>query len=125
MLSLASLELKLSWTYLMVKILILANFTTISAQKMDQNFVFKNITLMDGLSHSTVRSVTKDAEGYIWIGTLRGLDRYDGISFDHLNLPEGEDWQAGTIIKLFGSKDAHLWIGTTTGCLSYKNKIKK
>ena len=42
---------------------------------------FRNITSMDGLSQNTVHSLYQDSDGFIWVGTQNGLDRYDGWTF--------------------------------------------
>jgi signal transduction histidine kinase/DNA-binding response OmpR family regulator/ligand-binding sensor domain-containing protein len=37
----------------------------------------------NGLSHREVNAFCQDAQGMIWIGTFRGLDRFDGYDFQH------------------------------------------
>src|SRR4026209_355926 len=41
---------------------------------------FEHLTMRDGLSQSTVMSVLQDSQGYLWLATESGLDRYDGYS---------------------------------------------
>lgn len=43
---------------------------------------FSHLTRNDGLLHNNVTSVRQDSLGYIWIGTHRGLNRYDGYKLD-------------------------------------------
>ena len=46
----------------------------------------ENITKETGLLHDYVLSVFEDHEGFIWIGTYGGLQRYDGnemVYFTH------------------------------------------
>ena len=39
------------------------------------------ITTSDGLANNSVRYLFQDSKGFIWMGTLDGLSRYDGHSF--------------------------------------------
>lgn len=42
---------------------------------------FSRIDLSNGLSHNQVNSILKDSKGFLWFGTLSGLNRYDGYKF--------------------------------------------
>lgn len=55
---------------------------------------FEHYTVSDGLSDNNVTTVYQDSLGYLWIGTEKGLNRFDGQKFKHfftgdkpLNLP--------------------------------------
>ncbi len=43
--------------------------------------VFRHIDQTDGLLHNEVFSITQDPNGFMWIGTRNGLQRYDGLKF--------------------------------------------
>lgn len=43
-------------------------------------------TLKDGLSNSLINEVCQDNEGFIWVATDYGLNRFDGINFKTFNL---------------------------------------
>ncbi|MCC8174044.1 MAG: response regulator [Odoribacter sp.] len=47
----------------------------------ENSLFFKQINTEDGLSQNTVRTVLCDKQGFIWAGTLDGLNRYDGKNF--------------------------------------------
>ena len=39
---------------------------------------FTQVTSRNGLSYNSVKCVMQDSRGYVWIGTYKGLNRYDG-----------------------------------------------
>src|ERR1700748_208706 len=44
-------------------------------------YLFRHIGQADGLLTSGIPSIAQDEQGFIWIGTLNGLQRYDGTRF--------------------------------------------
>ena len=42
---------------------------------------FDNINIKDGLSHSYVKSIFQDSQGFLWFSTRNGLNRYAGYTF--------------------------------------------
>lgn len=68
----------------------------------------------ESLSHTRVTEVVQDDLGFIWLGTLDGLRRYDGIRFKHYR---PEPWHSNSlrganIEALFKGGDGHLWISS-------------
>lgn len=67
------------------------------------------------LSNPVVNCMTVDNDGYMWIGTRRGLNRFNGSNYlvyyqlDSLSL--ANDF----IATMCNDTDGRLWIGTTTG----------
>lgn len=47
----------------------------------EKDITVKNISTGDGLSHHSVNTIYQDEFGFVWIGTLDGLNRYDGHRF--------------------------------------------
>jgi signal transduction histidine kinase/ligand-binding sensor domain-containing protein/CheY-like chemotaxis protein/HPt (histidine-containing phosphotransfer) domain-containing protein len=41
---------------------------------------FEHLTTRDGLSESAVNGILQDSQGYLWLATESGLNRYDGYS---------------------------------------------
>jgi ligand-binding sensor domain-containing protein len=74
---------------------------------------FLHVSIEDGLPDGTVRSITQDKYGYIWLGTQYGLCRYNGYSiqpFFHSKTDTGSI--AGNFIwSLFTDRDGNVWTG--------------
>ncbi|MDC3260237.1 hypothetical protein OAU66_01645, partial [bacterium] len=47
----------------------------------EQHIRFDLLSIKDGLSQSSINAVVQDKQGFIWIGTQDGLNKYDGYSF--------------------------------------------
>jgi ligand-binding sensor domain-containing protein len=52
----------------------------VSAQVIDEKN-FTHYTTKDGLSNNVINSIAQDVYGYIWIATNKGLNRFDGSTF--------------------------------------------
>jgi len=78
---------------------------------------FAQIGIDDGLSAIEGRALLQDRCGFIWIGTLDGLDRYDGYGFTHYKHKpfDAASLTANAITALFEDKNGTLWIGTVNG----------
>ncbi|WP_308444064.1 ligand-binding sensor domain-containing protein, partial [Shewanella algidipiscicola] len=80
----------------------------------------------EGLSQSTVTSVVEDKYGYVWVGTLNGLNRFDGSKFKHF-YSENNDYSlpSSFIRSLYIDKSGRLLIGTDKGLVSYNYELEK
>lgn len=67
--------LKQRFILVLIFINVLANLPTL-AQYVFENP--KNLTVKDGLPSNSIRAITQDMDGFIWIGTDEGICRYDG-----------------------------------------------
>ncbi len=70
-------------------------------------------TLEDGLSNKSVTSVLQTRNGYLWVGTANGLNRYNGYTFYEYNRQNG--LSSGRINCLYEDTNGKLWIGTWQG----------
>jgi len=84
-------------------------------------FRFEHLTVDQGLSHSDAMAVAQDQAGFIWVGTNRGLDRYDGYELKQYLLPITRQGVAGNRIKVLHVAPAtgRLWVGTERAGLHY------
>lgn len=88
---------------------------------------FQRLTYSDGLSDNKVNCILKSHEGYLWIGTPMGLNRYDGFRvqsfFSVPGLPASLPDNA--ILNIVEAADGMLWIDTSQGlCIFNPNTDK-
>ncbi len=82
-----------------------------------EEFRFHTISLEQGLSQSSVLSITQDKYGFMWFATLDGLNKYDGYKFTiyrHDPLDPSTVSDLG-IRKVFTDSRKNLWIITLSG----------
>ena len=61
----------------LVSVFFIITLTNISEAQ--EHINFKHITIENGLSQSNAQTIYQDSNGYIWIGTNEGLNRYNGF----------------------------------------------
>jgi len=78
---------------------------------------FEHLTMRDGLSQSTVEGILQDSQGYLWLATESGLDRYDGTSFRVYRRERGNPHALASDYIWTIAEDARsdLWLATVGG----------
>jgi signal transduction histidine kinase/ligand-binding sensor domain-containing protein/DNA-binding NarL/FixJ family response regulator len=75
-----------------------------------------------GLSQKAIVEIRQSSDGYLWLGTMRGLARFDGIRFKTFDRESYKHFQRNRIMALLADRKGNLWIGTSRGGLvCYKN----
>jgi ligand-binding sensor domain-containing protein/signal transduction histidine kinase len=69
----------------------------------------------NGFPGNGVNAITQTRDGFLWIGTQKGLVRYDGVEFKVLQLPETTQFRHEAISSLCVSDDGGLWFGIQKG----------
>ena len=79
-----------------------------------------SVVVAQELSNSRVQCIAEDAAGQLWIGTFRGLNRYDGHEYhqylctdDSLGLPDNQ------IKDILCDQQGRLWVATVNGVCRY------
>jgi ligand-binding sensor domain-containing protein len=80
--------------------------------KFDRLTTEKTLTVK-GLSQNSVYCLLQDTQGFIWIGTWDGLNKYDGYDFVIYNTENG--LSNPTINTLCEDDEKNIWIGTDNG----------
>ncbi|HYD54020.1 MAG TPA: two-component regulator propeller domain-containing protein [Gemmatimonadaceae bacterium] len=87
-----------------------------------QELQFRRLTPDDGLASSRVHDIAQDGRGFVWVGTDKGLSRYDGYTFvnyrrstrDRDSLPH--EYVEGLYVDRAGT----LWVGSRGGLSRYE-----
>lgn len=111
------LKVFLQFSLLIINIIFCA--PSVRAQLFD--YGFKHLTTDNGLSHDFIHSIVKDKQGFMWFGTLNGLNRFDGFQFkvfkhirnDSTSIPHN------TIVEIVCDTSGYLWMSTGNGICRY------
>lgn len=82
---------------------------------------FEHISVDNGLSSTSVYAITQTRDGFLWVGTQNGLNRYDGYGFKAYNFTPGNissltnNWVKALCVDGAGN----LWVGTSSGLNRY------
>lgn len=77
-----------------------------------------------GVPQSTIESIVQTQDGFLWIGTQRGLVRFDGQSFNTFDYVNTDAIRGGNKVQaLHVGMDGSLWIGLSTGLAIYHDGV--
>ncbi len=95
----------------------------VTAQKSE--YIFKHINEDDGLINNKVTALFCDHEGYIWIGTQSGLQRYDGTRFQNFvtNIKDSSSLQSDWITAIYEDRKQRIWIGNALGGIYLLDRV--
>src|SRR6476620_1204379 len=85
------------------------------------NYQFDHLTFENGLSFNLVTSIIKDKQGFIWIATIDGLNRYDGVNFKiYRHNPHNKNSPAGnSITAMTLAAKGNIWMATDAALTEY------
>lgn len=89
-----------------------------------ENIPFTRLSLDEGLSQSVVSDILQDSQGFMWLGTQDGLNRYDGRNFVTYKYDPDDPLSLGSsfIQAIIEDRDGVLWVGTLGGGLNQFNR---
>ncbi|MGB3005594.1 MAG: two-component regulator propeller domain-containing protein, partial [Chitinophagaceae bacterium] len=106
-------------------ILIIFSFLNTTGQGRKYNFLKLNTS--NGLSHNQVNAIMKDSDGFLWFGTMYGLNRYDGYSFKTFKnkISDKSSIIDNSILAINELPGKKLWINTRIGICIYNSETEK
>jgi len=98
---------------------ILFAWATVWAQP--NKYQFSQLHISSGLSHNQINSILKDRQGFMWFGTLSGLNRYDGYNFKVFKHTANDSTSINddNILNIQSGPHNKLWVNTRAGYVIY------
>ena len=85
---------------------------------------FNHLTRENGLSNTNVISMLKDSQGYLWLGTANGLNKFDGSNCTIYN--SNSSGLKGDFVRyIIEDLDQNLWLGTESGLAFFNRKTNQ
>lgn len=90
---------------------------TLSHSSLAEEIKFEYLSVSEGLSQPVVFAILQDSQGFIWVGTENGLNRYDGYQFTVYkhNANNPNSLSSHYIWALQQDQAGILWVGTDKG----------
>ncbi|MEO7098290.1 MAG: two-component regulator propeller domain-containing protein, partial [Luteolibacter sp.] len=76
-----------------------------------EDYVLRTWGVEEGLPSNRVTSLTQTPDGYLWVGTLGGLARFDGVRFTTFHAENTPGLESDRVDALFTARDGNLWVG--------------
>ena len=73
---------------------------------------------------NAIRDIVQTKDGYLWLGTQMGLLRFDGISFESINLPDQPQFRRGPVTRLACAAKGGLWFGVDGGSFGFYDRAQ-
>lgn len=88
---------------------------------------FSKLDMHSGLSHNQVNAVLKDSDGFLWFGTMSGLNRYDRYSCRvfRKNHNDSTSLKDNNVLSLYELPDRKMWVSTRGGACIYNPDTEK
>jgi len=92
-----------------------------------QNYYFKHYHVENGLSNNSVICSLQDKNGFLWFGTINGLNRFEGYRFKIFRHdPEDSSSIGSNFIRcLYEDRQGFIWAGTNKGIYIYNTRTEK
>jgi signal transduction histidine kinase/ligand-binding sensor domain-containing protein len=89
-----------------------------------EDISFRNLTIKNGLSQSSVLCIFQDSLGYLWFCTYEGADRYDGYEFvNFAHDPQNPNSLRDNLVTAIAEdSQGDLWFGTQIGLDKFNPK---
>ncbi len=85
---------------------------------LEDEYIFKSLNTRDGLPQDTVNALVRGPMDFLWLGTRRGLARFDGNRFTVFNSENTNALRSNHITSLHVTRKRRILVGTFGGGLT-------
>ncbi len=110
---------------LLIWVVLLLQALSVFAQ--NERYNFSKLDTYTGLSNNVVNAILKDQDGFLWFGTMSGLNRYDGYSYRvfRKNYNDSTSLLDNSILSLYELPGGQMWVSTMGGVCIYNSSTEK
>ncbi|HXB92875.1 MAG TPA: two-component regulator propeller domain-containing protein, partial [Puia sp.] len=92
-----------------------------------QPYYFNHFQVENGLSNNSIECSIQDNDGFLWFGTINGLNRFDGYTFRTFYHDPGDTSSIGSnfIRCLYNDRQGTVWVGTNKGVYTFNKTGEK
>ncbi|HSO85414.1 MAG TPA: two-component regulator propeller domain-containing protein, partial [Draconibacterium sp.] len=108
-----------------VCVCLLVLFVSFGLQAQNRQLTFERITAEQGLTSNRINGIVQDKEGFIWIATNNGLNRYDGVENKQYTKQQDDTTSLSnnSVLALYCDSANQLWILTINYLHRYNRKL--
>lgn len=81
-----------------------------------QQYGLKTLSLEEGLPSAGINAVCEDAEGFLWVGTMQGAARSEGLRFETISAEQG--LPIDHVTEVLASPGGAVWFGFGNGAVA-------
>lgn len=94
------------------KIIVLCSLSIICTVVNAQINISKHLGVEDGLSNNYITDITQDGQGFVWIATESGLNRFDGKNFTIFSKNNSNIVSNELNTLLYDDQENSIWVGS-------------
>lgn len=98
---------------------------SISADAIENRYVFKKLNNENGLTYNTVHDIAQEESGIIWFATKQGLNKYDSYNIRSYYRENNVGIPSNFFTSVLITKNNRLFAGTDGGVIEYNRRFDK
>lgn len=92
-------------------------------EKFNARYIIRSWDVDQGFPYIAVTSIAQTPNGYLWFGSFSGLVRFDGVRPYPISARDTALLEGRMVIALVVDAKGTLWIGTSDGIISMRDKV--